>query len=352
MDNQEIEDKPTVVMKRTGCTLEQAALVLDHCDGDVEKAIELIVSVEKFIFAIKGRFISQSMNARGIFAIIANVKDNRVERIGLLATDDNNFYLPDVNGKWSEFEEGMYIRKLGDGVNQGMSRDMQENVQTMIDNEKDKFFQMLRNMEVEKVEEAIGWEIDRAIKKLGNMEVKINVEQINLYEFKGIEKDEQRKKDEESKGEADSDSSMEVNLQVNLTLAPVDGVQVSELKNGDLVEAVVVDSRDVAYHLASAFGGVKWDEFVPVTALVDDLAPSESGQTKLTVRLYKDIVGNTAIANDVKVKLIAKAAEGEESDDSPSGVNSKSGMSVAVFLIGGTVVLLALVGIFFFFVFR
>lgn len=341
MENQ---DKVIEVMDKTGCTLEQAGLALSHSDGDIEVAVDFIVSAEKFIFAIKGRFISQKMNVRGMFVILANVKDSRLERIGLLATEENKFYLLDVNSKWNEFEETMYIRKLGDEVNQGMSREMQENIQSMIVNEKDQFFQMLRDMETERVEDILAWEIDQAIKRLGNVEVKINIEQINLNEFKGLEKDEQRKKENENKEEHSPGPSMEVTLQVNMSLDPVEGVQVSSLKVGDVAEAVVVDNREVALHLASAFGGVRFNEFIPVSAVIEDLSPSESGQTRITLRLYKDILGSSALAPDVKIKLISEAQEKEDlQEPDQSEVSSKPGVPIPAFLIAGAALLLILV---------
>jgi len=225
-----------------------------------------------------------------------------------------------------------------------MSREMQENVQSMIINEKDQFFQMLRDMEVEKVEETLAWEIDQATKKLGNVEVKITIEQINLSEFKGIEKDERRKKENENKEEPSPGPSMEVTLQVNLSLDPVEGVQVSHLKEGDVVEVVVVDNREVAYHLASAFGGVRFNEFIPVSAAIEDLSPSESGQTRITLRLYKDILGSSALAHDVKIKLISEAQEKEDlqEPDQPE-VISEPGIPIPAFLMAGAALLLILV---------
>jgi hypothetical protein len=350
MENQ---DKVKSVMDKTGCTLEQASLSLDYSSGDVEKAVELIVSVERFIFAIKGRFISRRMNVRGIFVIMANVKEGRIERMGLLATNDSRFYLPDVNGKWDEFEESMYVRKLGEGVAQSISRDMQENIQSIIATEKGSFFQMLRDMEIEKLEEVIAWEIDKAVNRVGGMEVKISIEQINLYEFKGIAKDEKRKKEEKEKAEAAPSPSMEVILQVNLTLDPVGGVQVSDLKKGDMVEAVVVDNREVAYHLADAFGGTRGNVFVPVVVPVESLFPSESGQMRVSVRLYKDILGSAAIASEVKVRLISHTQEeGEIARPLEPRAKDQAGMSVAAFLIAGTATLLILVGLFLLLVFK
>ncbi|MGQ9630663.1 MAG: DUF4899 domain-containing protein [bacterium] len=340
------------IMAETGCTEEQATLVLEYAGGDVDEAIKTIVSSEKFIYVIKGKFISNVTKLRGLFVVFANVKTEAIERCAFLATDDQSFYLIDLDMKWSEFEESLYIRKFSKGVIQSASQDMQRALEHSLqgDQFKEKFFRSLRDVDKDLTRNMLTDTLRTVSSVGGDVDVTINIEQIDLYQFKGVSEPGEEKGEEGGKEKEGAPEEAPVTtVKTKLIVDPINGLPLSQLDRGDAVYLALIDDGDVN-EVAGYVSLNPATREVLNPVRIDNISSTDAGQVLVRTVLVPGIFGTATLRSmDVKIKVGPRRGdvEGDRRKISSRQQEGEGGDTSIVIIIGAAVLILILIFIIF-----
>ena len=100
------------LQKETGCDTVFGAMLLKFTGGDVDGAIQIMNSVDKNIYILKGKFIGQSSKSYGAFIIVFNIKLKmyHISEI-VLVKDDKSGIEFDFSRSWRDYLNDLRLYK-------------------------------------------------------------------------------------------------------------------------------------------------------------------------------------------------------------------------------------------------
>ncbi|OHD11727.1 MAG: hypothetical protein A2Y34_15350 [Spirochaetes bacterium GWC1_27_15] len=339
------DQKVIQLQKETGCDISLAKLLLKFTSGDIDGAVNIIKSVDKNIFIIRGKFIAQTLKIYGSFIIFYNSKNKVIDKAHIvIKKEDKSAIEFDFDQQWHIFFKNIldYSRK---------------NI-TEVDSQ-NKFFENVKSPRTLAFFEgklSLKKDIDDKILKdffsdilvniTGdvNVAVKIKVERTDIFELNkgenpeidGFDK-EQQSKQQEKKKEKENEQILLVDIE--LELAPIEGVEISQLQIGDLVGVKIKDDRPVAEYISTLLGAKDLTtlERKTVFAELKDIKVTDQG-ILIKVEFGPGIYGQAYYGEDIKVRVAKKESLFEEKPE-----KKKNFFFKYFWLIGGVLICIIII---------
>lgn len=286
-----MQDKISLLMTETGCDQGEAELALEMCGYEVEQAIKAIGRLHKNIVVFKGRFSCPEQTQFGLLLIILNLKSRSLVRCrAVLSFNPAVFTLP-LEKDWFEFEKQLYACRLWEGSLPPESLEIERALTASLRGGGAVF---------EPGEEALGAASDeilgalRAALRCGGGEVKLKRDVLDMGQFQSLRTDAGGPASRRRQPVARDEEILV--LKAALEESP-DGVPAAELRSGDVVEALIVDNRDIGLYLARLFGGHSERGPVPVMAPVEAIESTED-DVLVRVRFSSGVAGDAQLRRE------------------------------------------------------
>ncbi|MDI6786077.1 MAG: hypothetical protein QMD92_05140 [bacterium] len=308
MENERM-DNAYLLMSKTGCTQEQAELVLESTEGNVEQAISIITVVSnKNVFIAKGRFACKTEKLFGLFLIQANNTTKELEKLEVIVTRNALLCQCDVDSNWDKFERvinSVSVRK-SELSNRNMSKLHHGIIDLFNSEEKANIFILLGSNDVDKLKGILSVKIGKTLDD-PNIEMVLSIDQMTGSEKpftggKGLSEIDGLGKKDIGKQGIDTSAS-KIILQTALVLSPVSGVLVSELKSGDRVAAKIIDTTGIGQYLAELMGANRKDQIIPIIAYIESIIPTEMDKVRVMLKYGHGVYGETLISKSAKIKI-------------------------------------------------
>ena len=309
--SERLKDKIQLIIEETGCDSEQAQLVLNSTDNNVEKAIKIINSLLKQIVVLKGKFRAENSSIYGLLILIADIKLNQVLRLANIVTYNPGIYQTSLEKPWHDFERNLYALKLGEGSLQELTQKLQEHIKNWIGSDKkDELFEALIQNNREELEKQLISRIE-LLSQDENIKLDIRLEEVNLLQFKELKEkiDEDIAKLQLREVMVKPEEAMSLVLQVEIvTSAEKKGIPAADLQPGAMIWAKINDQRDIAQYLAKLLGGrIKKngskEEIIPLTVPVEEVTRGPEGAT-VKVRFGPAVIGEMLLGEEERVTVM------------------------------------------------
>ncbi len=298
------------LQKETGCDAVFGAMLLKFTGGDVDGAIQIMNSVDKNIYILKGKFIGQSSKIYGAFIIVFNIKLKmyHISEI-VLVKDDKSGIEFDFSRTWRDYLNDLRLFKKRNVIDGDKCTKFIGfiNLQKNIQNLEVKLLSKRENNE----DELRGFLTDILINTMGdvNVALKLKIETTDVFELnKGIDSESVFSFDKEDiKEETDkeiTDKKELIILKIEPEISPVTGVSISDLKKGDFIAVKIIDKRPIAEYISTLLHAIdsKNNEPITIFAFLKDVEVVEHG-VFLTVEFGPGIYGSSYFGEDVKVNI-------------------------------------------------
>lgn len=354
MNNSKIQQ----LVSETGCDEQLAKLLLIFTGGDIEASKKIINSIDKDIFIIKGKFVCNNILKFGIFLVFYNKKSGKIERSEFFISNNKNILNININSRWNEIIENTKE------IIQNISED--ESEEEINNHFRDELSKVEFVDFLEKVSKNYDKNKNLLIKAFSNIvsnltadvniSVKVEKEEIDIFEFgKGIKDlDELNKieneydEDKENESEIHSDTKIGseyqlITLECEPQYAPINGFSISNFLPGDSIKVKIIDDSDIGNYIAKLLHGIDEDgNKVPLSATITNIEKLDEELLKIMVEFGPGIYGKLIVGNDVKVEGEYQYNEEREKKKKSSKQMNKKGFKIStsflLALIGGLIV--------------
>ncbi|MCK4796391.1 MAG: hypothetical protein KAT05_03360 [Spirochaetes bacterium] len=325
-------EKVTKLQNETGCDPILGKLLLKFTDDDIEGAIKIIKSVDKDIFVIRGKFIGQSSKCYGTFLFFYDSRNKVIDKINIIIKHKDKTAVEfNFDKTWSEFLQDM-INYLQTNATEAQLENrftyQIKNHRAISVYEKT----IVRSKEYdEKFLKSFFIDVLFNITGDPNVAIKLQIDRTNAFEVnKGNIKDidfnshaDESKKEEKDISIKDKNFKKQgqdvLVLNIEPELAPVDGVEITEINPDDLMSVKIVDERPVAEYIASLLNAKNpiTNENLMILVRVKDIINTEEGFL-IKIEFGPGIFGIAYFGENVKIRMRKKeesALEDKELND-------------------------------------
>lgn len=256
------------------CNEDEARQALELAGGNLEQAIINIGIMLKYITAYKAKINFRQKNIFGLVHIITNSKNADLLRFSSVMSYNPIVYEHSVSIDWFSFEKSIYSYRLTPGVI--------ENYTKTIDTEfKDFVTERLNQQKILMLDDMKN--LFEEFFVLDDIEIDIVAEELTLREFRKLPNYENII----STGVANSAVVEDIKLET-IILEDMAGKSVEKITSGDVVLAVITDTRDIAYYIGHLLGARKENEMIPMPVAVQKI---EEKQNYFEIHLkYADLI--------------------------------------------------------------
>lgn len=330
------------------CDPNLGKMVLQFTGGDVDGAAQILKSLDKEIFILRGKFIGQIRKLYGSFFIVYNAKLKECALCEFIAVNNEKSGIEfDFRKDWRE-----YLQDLRDYRDTHvMETEICDNFLNLLSSPLVHSFFESRFLLQRKIEEGEVQKFfsNRLINILGdvNVALKLKIDNINVFE---LNYKEEKADDfpEKKETEQEINDTEIVTLNVTPEISPVSGTALSELTVGDRIGIRINDSRIIASYISSLL------ETRALTPRADGLfffPLKEVKKTKnafhLIVEFGPGVYGKASCAEDFKIAVQKELNEMEEEADEELGET----IFLKYFWIIGSVLVTMLIVMFLFMIF-
>ncbi|MBI4422754.1 MAG: hypothetical protein HY554_03450 [Elusimicrobia bacterium] len=297
-----MKDKIELLMRETGCEQGEAELALELCGYEVEKAVAAVPRLFQNIAVLKGKLRDEGEALYGKFLVILNLKDRSLVRARSVVSYNPAVYSAKLEEGWFDFEKHLYACRLWDGSLQALSQEVEQLLAS--------FFATPEAAPL--FEETAGTLDGRGAELLSvllarrftpdRLAVVLHRDVLDMGQFQQLGDASRRPARSRSKRGIPAGS-----LILRIALEPqVDGLPAGELRAGDLVSAIITDSRDIAQYLSKLFGPAEGTSslLVPVEAV--ERGPG--AEVGVRVRFSLGVCGDVNLPPDIRLKVVRRAA--------------------------------------------
>ncbi len=278
-----------LLMEETGCEQKEAELALSISDNDLEKAIQKIGILLKFINAFKIKILFPAENIYGLMHIAVNMKTAEVLRFSMVFSHNPAVYEISSDQDWFSFEKAIFSARLDAGAMESYTQSIEEN------------FKFYTQQAVKEISEISEEEIHTIIKTFFYpviAETSVVKEELSLTQFKKLP--------------GYSDTHIEtsftgydlgfVKLDVEI-LEDSNGKPAKKISEGDTVLSLITDERDIAHYLAHLIGGRKDGSMIPLPAMVKRIT-SKNDDFEIHLHYAPSITGLAKIKSEALLKVL------------------------------------------------
>jgi hypothetical protein len=309
------DQKLLLIQKETGCDLAFGKLILKFTGGDLEGAIKIIKSVDKNIFIIRGKFVAQVERIYGAFIFLFDSKTRAIDKFNtIIKKDDKSAIEFDFETSWSSF--------LKDITNYSHKNIIEVEMQNRFSNtirsgKVLQFFDSKLSTKKDIDEKAMNiFFKDILLNITGdlNVVVKLKIEKSDAFEInKGSIQEPEFDFDKEVKEEKkekiqEEDTSHIIVLKVEFELSPLEGMRLSELKSGELINVKIVEDSPISSYISNLLKGRNVDRLDKEIYIAElkELKVMDDGGISIMVEFGPGIYGRAYYGEDVKIRTSTK----------------------------------------------
>lgn len=309
-----MKDKIALLMQETGCAQGEAELALELCGYEVEKAVAAIPRLFQNIAVLKGKLRDDGETLYGLLLVILNLRDRSLMRARAVVSYNPAVYTADIEQGWFEFEKHLYACRLWDGSLQGLSQDLEKLLVAYFASQDSSAFFAETKAAESRASQFLHDVLSQCFTP-GRLSLVLRRDLLDMGQFQRIGTDSRRP----HRGRARRPGP-EGTLVLKIALEPQpDGLPAGELRAGDLVYAMITDTRDVAQYLARLFGPqdsgsllvpVEAVETVPALESRPGGAEARPGLPAIGVRVRFSlgVCGDVNLPPDIRLKVVRRAA--------------------------------------------
>jgi hypothetical protein len=338
---------------------EKINVALYYVNGDMEKARQMVAGTFTDLYALKGRFVSSSLN--GAFLLFFNKHYNKLSSAVTAV-------MPSYFGKeiqtaadWKVFEKDLLK------ISSGSERD--EHLGTLVKNKLYESFNSTFSTELSRFLESkntialerVFQKLIQFILNLQRIDIKVDYQQISSLEMElysssspKVDKavlDRMAKSDDAPAKETDHKDpirqgmeGVKLVLKASLILAPVKGKDIALLQPGDRVKVAITENNPKAVTIAQALDAYKDGVFSPLTARIKHIEARPNAGYAIYAIIAKGIYVKI-MEEEANIKVAMDAAYEMARADSTEGkgMNVPALVIIAAVFIGAVALILFLV---------
>lgn len=307
-----LERKIAKLMEECGCTYRQAAAMIEFTGGNVNQALEIISThQEKNTLIVKARFRADHTRHYGMIFLVLDLGQEILEKIEVAVANDMRLCQFDESASWENFERVVYGLQLKEGIIPRLTGILKHRIKEIFrsKNKKTQFFQTLKNGNYSLFKDWFKDEIANAVND-NTLELKVDINSISTLEPEVKIKDvaEEKKEPEVVQKIEKEKKELGFVLEVALSISPLSGILVPDLRRGDRVIVKIIDEREVGMYIARLMGGRRDNKIIPIIAYVEDVVPISEHDVKVIVNLGPGIKGEATENIEVRA-MIASSGE-------------------------------------------
>jgi hypothetical protein len=302
-----MQDKIALLMEETGCDRGEAELALELCGYRVEEAVRTIGRLLKNIAVIKGKFREPGASQFGLFLVILNLKTSSLLRCRAVLSYNPAVFAVPLDKDWFEFEKFLYGCRLWEGSLPAESLELEKSLTNLFRRSPPAALDHLNRDETAALETDVSRLLGMFFRST-NLKLQLRKDILAVGEFQSLARG--------AAGERQSHRRApkgEEQLVLKIELEPeAAGMAASEMRVGDMVQARIVDTRDIAQYLSRVFGGHSDRGSVPILAPVEAIEASASGEMLARVRFSVGVCGDAKVSREERFKVVRIAVRNQE----------------------------------------
>lgn len=283
------KDHIQLLMEETGCDKNEAELALGLSNNDLEKAIQKIGILLKFIKAFKIKILFPAENIYGLMHMAVNMKTAEVLRFSMVFSHNPAVYEISSETDWFSFEKAIFSARLDDGAMESYTQSIEES------------FKAYTLQAVKKISEISEEEISSVIKTFfypEKTQTSVVSEELNLTQFKKLPNYADIRNETTFTGYDLGFVKLDVEI-----LEDSNGKPAKKISEGDTVLSLITDERDIAHYLAHLIGGRKDGNMIPLPAMVKKIA-SKNDDFEIYLHYAPSITGLAKIKSEALLKVL------------------------------------------------
>ncbi len=278
-------------MEEINCEQGEAELALELSDNDLEKAIKTIGSILKQIFVIKGKFFLSSRNLYGLFIIVLNTKTRSILRLHTVVSYNPNLYENSASMDWYALEKLIFYYRLDEGSIPDLSQEIEEKVKVFISSNKE----IYSKKDPGEIQSILADFFSQQ-----KIDITITTEELNLAQFRQLPQSEMEINKKPLSHDKDSSA---VKLKISI-VEDISGLEISHLKEDDVILTQISDSRDIAHYLAHLIGGRRDGKMISLPATVKKIAMNSLDSYDVQVYFAPGILGECQVGRAFRIKRV------------------------------------------------
>lgn len=275
--------------------------------------ISLEQDIENY-YLLKGRFKGRDSNTYGLFIMFFSLTQKSIDNVLVAASHFSGIYETSTKTPWNEFEDKITQLKWKGEISVNTSHDLQLLLSNSIRQDiAEELIEAMTNGQMNKIEHTLSNILIRGLlDKMVSLE--LNFDKISHKDIIKI-KDERARKEKEIKEEQKKETIRQaetekfkveegaVTLSVNLVLAPVSGIPVFEIKNGDMIMVKIDGATERGNYFIDLLNArTPEGQIMPVKGTVKEISMNALGEFELMVEIGPGIYGKSLEAEQVKIK--------------------------------------------------
>lgn len=282
-------------MEETGCDQGEAELALNAANYDLEVAVKTIGSILRNFDVFKAKFIVEEASLFGLLLVIINTKRKELQRVRAVISYNPVLFEIQLEQNWFEFEKHIYGFRLGDGVIQSSTQELERYMAKFLLVSEE----TLPDLKSYLPELLSGYFHSKLTWQ--TLQEGINLEEYHKLRYTYEHTDDSSGYDNThikfDSGHLGNTLSVLVQLQEES-----EGKAAKDLLPGDTVYPVIVDQRDTAQYLARLLGGRMGDKLLPLPTPIESITDTDN-RLKMHVRFASGIIGVADVEPGITLRV-------------------------------------------------
>jgi hypothetical protein len=283
-----MKNKIKFLIDETKCEQNEAELALSISKDDIEKSIEIIKLLSKFINIFKIKIILKKNNIYGLIQIVLNTKTRNILRFSMILSYNPSTYEISINTDWFSFEKSIFSLRLDSGAIEQYTQKIEENLKTYI--------QQIINETIFISKEKILTIIKNFFYPT-NIHIEIKNDELTLLEYTKFPN--YKKIQNQTYNEDNNINFLQLKSKI---IEDRNGKNIKKIREGDKILSTIIDERDIAHYITHLIGGTN-NTFSQIPATIKKIL-YKNDKFMLHIKYTTSIIGFAEVNNDVKIKII------------------------------------------------
>jgi hypothetical protein len=284
-----MKNKIKFLIDETKCEQNEAELALSISKNNIEKSIEIIKLLSKFINIFKIKIILKKNNIYGLIQIVLNTKTRNILRFSMILSYNPSTYEISINTDWFSFEKSIFSLRLDSGAIEQYTQKIEENLKAYI--------QQIMNETIFISTEEISTIIKNFFYPI-NIHIEIKNNELTLLEYTKFP--DYKKTQNQIYNENNNINFLQLKSKI---IEDKNGKNIKKIKEGDKILSTIIDERDIAHYITHLIGGIDNNIISPIPATIKKIF-HKNNKFILHIKYTTSITGFAEINNDVKIKII------------------------------------------------
>ncbi len=315
------------LIEETGIDPKLAKSLLIFTGGDVEGAKKIISSFEKNIGCLVVKFALNSIKAYGLFILLINLHQNKIEKMYLTISDNSQLMSVDLLKDVNEIKQLIRVTEVTSDFIYIIKA-----LEDKLNNAKylEKLYPILKSTNQEHFSDAIINFFSALINEITtevNIVIKHRYTQIDPFEMgkiiaegsEEIADESQNNQNNEEKKESFSNNQLSfIELECEPIYSPIKGIDVGILQEGDFLKVRISDDREIAQYLSKLLINIEEQNTDGINAKIISKENLYENLVKFVVEFGPGILGKVICGTDVKIEADISGKRLNEAKDMKS----------------------------------